>query len=289
MVTPDLSNEPKIITCPHCKMAFRAEDIIATVSKGRLKCHVCGKTFLSPCPEHACSERPSGVAKYRSTIVLTLGILILMGAAYLLFRPSPPVEQVLASPPPSSSQAENKIDTIRRIAQNFHKSHTYTLEADFVCMDMAISVWNQLITHGIDARIMGGNVQEDITDWDYETLITKSNHAWVVAHIGPNEKVAIETTAGTVLTADMREAAPYFRGMVFDNPAQIKKYDFLRRQVNEVCGEANQLIADWNSHVAGKMRSNVTNIRQSKIEQRKRDCENSVVKMEEFRSRAVFR
>jgi hypothetical protein len=156
-------------------------------------------------------------------------------------------------------------------------------------MDMAISIWNQLVTNGIEAQIMGGNVKEDITGWDYRQLVSRSDHAWVVAQIGPAQKVAVETTAGAVIRPDARNAAPYFRGIVFDNPGQIKKFDFLRRKANEVCREAKQMIDDWNSNIAGKaQRSDEANSRLSRIEQRKQDCENTIVKMEEFRSRAIF-
>ena len=55
---------------------------------------------------------------------------------------------------------------------------------------MAINVWNQLATNGIEAKIMGGNVKENISSWNFRQLVMGSNHAWVVAKLSPTEKVA---------------------------------------------------------------------------------------------------
>ena len=42
---------------------------------------------------------------------------------------------------------------------------------------MAIDVWNQLKTNGIEAKIMGGNIKENVTAWNYRQLVRESNHA----------------------------------------------------------------------------------------------------------------
>jgi hypothetical protein len=87
----------------------------------------------------------------------------------------------------------------------------------------------------------------------------------------------------------MKNASAYFKGIEFDNPGQIKRFDFLRKKAHEVCRDANQLINDWNENIAGKQRRSAETIaRQSRVEQRKQDCESTQTDLEEFKSRAIF-
>ena len=178
---------------------------------------------------------------------------------------------------------------VELIAAAFHKTHTYTLQGDFVCLDMAIDVWNQLRTYGIEAKIMGGNINENITAWNYRQLVRESNHAWVVAKLSPTEKVAIETTAGVVIKPGMNNASAYFKGIEFDNPGEIKRFDSLRKKANDVCRDASELIKDWNENVAEKqLRPDEIIAKKSRIEQRKQDCESTQNNLEEFKSRAIY-
>jgi hypothetical protein len=59
--------------------------------------------------------------------------------------------------------------------------------------------------------------------------------------------------------------------------------------MHEVCGEANQMITDWNQNVAGKQLHPAEIVaRQSRFEQRKQDCENTFRDLREFESKAIF-
>jgi hypothetical protein len=205
----------------------------------------------------------------------------------------PPPAQVIAAAAPQAVQPApqtlNKMQIVELIAASFHKTHTYTLQGDFVCLDMAIDVWNQLRTYGIEAKIMGGNINENITAWNYRQLVRESNHAWVVAKLSPTEKVAIETTAGVVIKPGMNNASAYFKGIEFDNPGEIKRFDSLRKKANDVCRDASELIKDWNENVAGKQQKSEETIKkQSLMEQRKQDCERIFGYLEEFKSRAIY-
>ena len=136
---------------------------------------------------------------------------------------------------------------------------------------------------------MGGNVKENITTWNYRQLALESDHAWVVAKLSPTEKVAIETIAGVVIKPGMNNASAYFKGIEFDNPDQIKRFERIRIKLYEVCGDAHQLINDWNENVAGKQqKSEETIAKQSRMEQRKQDCERTFGYLEEFKSRAIY-
>jgi hypothetical protein len=304
------------IECPHCHIEFKLDDIVHTLKKGHFKCPVCGKKIPSPLPEQRQSTPPAPIGKYLVPVFILLGIVAAFTATHFfasadktpptantvappaVIPPNsrPPPAQVIAATAVSASQAAqpapqtlNKMQIVELIAAAFHKTHTYTLQGDFVCLDMAIDVWNQLRTYGIEAKIMGGNINENVTAWNYRQLVRESNHAWVVAKLSPAEKVAIETTAGVVIKPGMNNASAYFKGIEFDNPGEIKRFDSLRKKTNEVCRDANELIKDWNENVAGKqLRPDEIIAKKSRIEQRKQDCESTQNNLEEFKSRAIY-
>jgi hypothetical protein len=296
-------------------MEYDLDDIVHTLKKGHFKCPVCGKKILSPLAEHQESIPSAPIGKYLLPVFILLVIVAVFTAIYFLTSAdktplvatvvvpammppsssSPPSQAIAApvSPPPQTAlptpQVPDKMQIVARIAAEFHKSHSYTLAGDFVCLDMAISVWNELVTNGIEAKIMGGNIKENVTTWNYRQLVRESNHAWVVAKLSPTEKVAIETTAGAVIKPGMKDASAYFKGIEFDNPAQIKRFDLLRKKAYDVCQDASQLINDWNENIVGKQRrSEETIAKQARIEQRKQDCERTLNDLEEFQSRAIF-
>jgi ribosomal protein S27E len=302
------------IDCPHCHFEYKPDDLAHTLKNGNFKCPICGKKIPSPLAGHE-SSSTTPIGKYLVLVFIFLGIVAVFAVNHFSKSVEKTTPQAIAvapviTPPGSSplpaqavtapvspavqaalppQQAPDKMQIIERIAAGFHKSHSYTLEGGFVCLDMAIDVWNQLKTYGIEAKIMGGNIKENITAWNYRQLAMEGNHAWVIAKLSPTEKVAIETTAGTVIKQDMKDASAYFKGIEFDDPAQIKRFELLRKKANEVCREANELISDWNQNVAGKQhKSEETIAKQSRIEQRKQDCENTFKDLKEFESKAIF-
>ena len=303
------------IKCPHCHIEFKLDDIVHTLKKGHFKCPVCGKKIPSPLAEHQKNTLSAPIGRHLVSVLILLGIVAAFASIHFLTPEdkTPPPAKIVApalmppnsSPPPAQSiaipttpapeaalpatQPPEKMQIVERIAAGFHKTHTYMLEGDFVCLDMAIDVWNQLRTYGIEAKIMGGNINENITAWNYRQLTRESNHAWVVAKLSPTEKVAIETTAGVVIKPGMNNASAYFKGIEFDNPGEIKRFDSLRKKTNEVCRNANELIKDWNENVAGKqLRPDEIIAKKSRIEQRKQDCESTQNNLEEFKSRAIY-
>jgi len=302
------------LECQNCKVEFNSEDIINTLKNGNYKCPVCGTKIPDPLAQTTKST-PVSIKKYIIPAIIVLVIAIALSAIYFLkpaeketplanriapvaIAPShtPTPAQLPTAPAASTPEAAppvtkklDKMQIIELIAAAFHKTHTYTLAGDFVCLDMAIDVWNQLKTNGIDAKIMGGNVNENVTTWNFRQLARESNHAWVVAKLSPTEKVAIETTAGNVIKSGMENSSAYFKGIEFDTPAEIKRFDSLRKKANEVCRDASELIRDWNENFVGKQRRPEEIIaRKSQIEQRKQDCESTLNNLEEFKSRAIF-
>lgn len=294
------------------------------IRDGRLICPVYGRQ-ISITPNGSTPEEASFFKSNRKLLMIALVVAVCLIGALLFFAAgrnfpketvtspgarsagsiSPPdtVRQVTALPATTATPGDfrpalapeeihappDKMKIIEQIAAQYHQNHSYTLEADFVCLDMAIDVWNQLITHGIEAKIMGGNIRENITAWNFRQLARESDHAWVVAWIGPREKVAIETTEGKIIKPDMPNASVYFKGIEFDSPAQIKHFELLRRKMNDACRAAQDLINEWNQNISVKPMPAAEAIAgKSRIEQKKQECENIYRELAAFEGKAIF-
>ncbi|MGB5218546.1 MAG: hypothetical protein WBN66_09615 [Smithella sp.] len=302
-------------------MDFNSEDLARTLKDGHYQCPVCDKKIPSPLVNHKNSNPSSFFNQYRVAVMMVLALVIVSFMIYFFTssektKPtvnavapadtqpvSPPLpapasaqpavaaipEKTPAIPTAPMPQAPDKMKIVEQIAAEFHRSHSYTLAGEFVCLDMAINVWNQLMTRGIEAKIMGGNIRENITAWNFRQLAMESNHAWVLATISPREKVAVETTAGIVIKPGMKDYAAYFRGLEFDSPAEIKRFELLRKATYANCRATDQMINDWNENVADKqLRPEEVISRKSQIEQRKSDCDNAFRALKEFESKAIF-
>ena len=135
------------------------------------------------------------------------------------------IESDKASKDPNLSSIEKQknqnIQVVKKIVEDYHKTHTYNKSDLFVCFDMAIDVWNMVKTKGINAILIVGNVKEDITD------IRQANHVWVVAEVSSNTWIALETTGGFLVCPDLTVCSiynpRYFLGSHFNNPRELKK------------------------------------------------------------------
>jgi hypothetical protein len=137
-----------------------------------------------------------------------------------------PVPILAAQTTPTSTPVETlyqkNVNTVKEIAQEYYGTHTYMgvqtgQSSDiYVCVDMAKDVWNMVKTRGINAVIYVGNVNKAISQ------ISDANHAWVLAEVGPEQWLAIETTGG--YTVSKEENNLYYEGWKFDDPSELKKY-----------------------------------------------------------------
>jgi len=125
----------------------------------------------------------------------------------------------------SETDANTRI--LQQIVKDYHAIHTYSTEDYYVCADMAQDVWNIVDTQGIPALLVGGNIENPAADRK------KYNHAWVIVEVSPQQWIALETTAGTLVT---RTANPnYFKGIFFKNPKDMKTYlDYTKEYNNEL-------------------------------------------------------
>jgi hypothetical protein len=126
-----------------------------------------------------------------------------------------------------------------KLVFNYTATHTYTKTDMFICGDMSSEVWNMLKTQGISAVIAIGNPDASINN------ILDSVHAWVLADIGGGQKLALETTAGVVMTP--AEHPLYYHGWYFNSPTDLKANNDLIKEYNVRVGFRNTLAAEVNS------------------------------------------
>ncbi len=162
-----------------------------------------------------------------------------------------------------TSDVPDNIEIVENIVKEYHKIHTYSESDFFVCADMAIEIWNQVKSKGINAKIHAGNVNKDMSK-DSESLrdyLSKTNHAWVLAEVSPFKWVALETTGGYLVRGESIEDNYvvknnlYYGGFSFDNPKEFKKFRDLRTSYLKTCNEADRLRNYWNSNYVGEYNS----------------------------------
>lgn len=145
-------------------------------------------------------------------------------------------------------QKKHNIEVIKKIVEDYHKTHTYSLPDLFVCFDMAIDVWNMVKTKGINATLIVGNVKKDITD------IKQANHVWVVAEVSPDTWIALETTGGFLVCPDLtvcsRYNPRYFIGSHFNNPRDLKRAQDALKYPSTQCPPGYILGRDNQCHLA---------------------------------------
>ena len=130
-----------------------------------------------------------------------------------------PTPMVTATP---ESKKDQNIRTVKKIVEDYHKTHTYSKADMFVCADMAIDVWNMVETQEINAIIKAGAVDKDITELRYV------NHAWVMAEVAPDEWIALETTGGFLVCPIqpmcLKNNSRYYSGWNYASPKEFKEY-----------------------------------------------------------------
>ncbi len=132
------------------------------------------------------------------------------------------------SPPqrtsPPQSQYDKNMETVKGIVEEYNKTHFYNGTEMFGCAQMSEDVWDMVGTQGINAKIVLGNLQKNVS------TIEDINHAWVIAEVTPDRWVAMETTAGYLSCPDPNYCAVnnprYFMGWDFPSPKEMQ--DFLK-------------------------------------------------------------
>ncbi len=168
---------------------------------------------------------------------------------------------------------------ILKLARDYKKTHTYSLDDRFACVDMSIDLWNQIQTAGIRAALMAGNVQTDISGFRAENMVqyvALMDHAWIVAEIELGRWLPVESTAGTIVSPLDPNYSRYFTGEFFTNPREFKSFEELRRHLFKNCLEAHHMADSFRELVKAKPESKQQVLQayrvRGQLEQRASDC-----------------
>ena len=166
---------------------------------------------------------------------------------------------------------------IRSILWNYHRQHTYVGNDFFVCVDMALEVWDLMRAAGIPARLMVGNAQTDITL--YPTVakyLAAMNHAWVLVEVSPSTWIPLETTGGFIVEPSMPNFGLYNVGAMFETPKEFKEFCELRKSMFATCKDIGPMRDNFNRLYAGRAVTGETAQYTGRIEQRIDDCQGLV-------------
>lgn len=169
---------------------------------------------------------------------------------------------------------EQNYGRIRSILENYRRQHKYMDNDFYVCVDMAVNVWNMLATFGIQSKLMIGNVERDITQEN--TIIrylSTMNHAWVLAEVTPSTWIPLETTGGYIVEPSMPGFELYNKGLAFDNPKDFKDCNVSRKAMFETCNETVTMRNNFNQLYAGKPVSAEGMEYIGRMKQKLSDCE----------------
>ena len=112
--------------------------------------------------------------------------------------------------------------TLEEIAKQYYSTHTY-YEGETDCNDMAVDLWNMLLTQDIKSVIVVGN--RDMTG---ETL-EESDHAWLYAFNADGKVIYVEPTTGEVFYGKLPDgttnpkAVSYREGFMYRQPSDLRK------------------------------------------------------------------
>lgn len=142
---------------------------------------------------------------------------------------------------------------IRSMLYDYHIKHTYMKNNFYVCLDMAMDVWNILSTMGIRSKLIVGNAGRDISDsGTMRDYVGGMNHAWLLAEVIPSFWIPLETTGGYIVEPSMKNYHFYNKGTAFDNPRQCKDFNSYRSAMFEAMNEIPPMLDNFNRSYAGK-------------------------------------
>ncbi|MDR3553664.1 MAG: hypothetical protein P4L55_02800 [Syntrophobacteraceae bacterium] len=247
-------------------------------------------TYTPPPPQNHQTGRGLQTPGYNLPVIRTTPPA-LKDSSREISNAAQPLTEAFNQPMDSSCYYKNELDEsewdrikslpdyakIRSIALYYHRQHTYVGNDWFVCLDMAMEVWDLLGTAGIRSRLMVGNVQTDITQ--SETIVkylAAMNHAWVLAEVAPSTWIAVETTGGFIAQPSMWNYGLYNTGAMFDNPGQLKDFNESRKSMFQTCSQIVPMQSDFNRSYAGRPVSTKGAQYTGRIIQKIYDCKNLV-------------
>jgi hypothetical protein len=152
----------------------------------------------------------------------------------------------------AQARSDPKFAELHKIVDEYRRSHTYSMVDYFVCIDMALELFNILKTKHYSPKVMAGTVKADAAGMDPAKRAMTFDHAWVVVELSPGVHAALEGTGGFVVNEKTKNFEYYFQGLIFSNPRQAKDTDVLMRKRNQNCSKAVDIVKDWNANYAGR-------------------------------------
>ncbi len=180
----------------------------------------------------------------------------------------------IQAPEPPMTPGQKKVATVAAIASDYHRTHTYSHADLFVCVDMAIDLWNQLQTKGINAEIKAGSIGKSLNllKDDPVGFIRELDHVWILFEVDQKKFLPLETTGGFIVFSDDRNFDKYFTGFSFDNPRQFKRFMDARDRAFRVCSQAEKLVSHFNSNYAGRRVSQTALEAKGMVEFKEAEC-----------------
>jgi len=111
---------------------------------------------------------------------------------------------------------------IEEIARLYHRTHTF-IEGETDCNDIAVSLWNMLLTENIKSVIVVGNLEK------VGETFEDSNHAWLFVFNARGEVIYLEPTTGEVFFGRLADgstnprAIPYREGSIYVRPSDLRR------------------------------------------------------------------
>jgi hypothetical protein len=253
-----------------------------------------GTAYQSPVRRPKTSEHK---IRYRGIVILSTALLALAVVGVLVLNRQGPVvtgqeassavenhETVTPAPPPPVIIPEpvvyprtypgRIVQQVDEIAKKYKLTHTYSIQDMFVCVEMSIDIWNQLITNNIRAYLRAGNPEVDLRGYkkfspEYYQHI---NHVWVMFQAEGGEHIPLETTGGYVVTKNHPQFSLYMEGIDFENPKKLRTHLEIRSKMGDACKEAKQMSADFNRVYGGKRKTQESLLEKGKVDQKVQDC-----------------
>lgn len=169
---------------------------------------------------------------------------------------------------------------IQTILYNYRQQHTYMGNDQFVCVDMAMDVWNLLATAGIKSKLMAGNVQTDITNGStFGSYLAGMKHAWVLAEVSPALWIPLETTGGYIVDPSIQNFHLYNMGVMSENPKDFKEFNVSRNAVFDAWNETASMVDHYNRLYAGKPMTTEAVEYTGRMKQKLEDCEHLIARV----------
>ncbi len=120
---------------------------------------------------------------------------------------------------PDSYKLQTRVE---EITQSYHNTHTY-MKGEFDCDDIAVELWNMLLTRGIKSVIAVGNLEKS------DEELSEVNHAWLYVFNADAEVFYLEPITGEVIYGRLAngstnpEAIPYREAFIYEQPSDLWK------------------------------------------------------------------